>query len=1025
MKKIIPLLGSLILCIGACSVRAQSLISWWQFESNLDDSISTNNGTVIQQISYIPGESGEAWDITGAIIEIPDSPSLDPSTNITVQAWVNSTNPGGGYRYILSKSYGSGGVSYALYTGGGGAVFFVNLIGGTTVLSPAAAPSSVWDGNWHQLTGVYDGSTSHLYLDGAEVAPGTTTTSTNAIIYTPPNQLIFGDYQVARGLPYSGDLDEVKIFDGALSSNDVLNTFQDSSSPAATNGLVSWYRAEGNANDSWGTNNGVVVASTLSYAPGENGTALLGQGGRATVPETPALEPATVTVQAWVNSFNPAAYRYIAGKSRGSGGLSYALYTGGGSGAVFYINVASGGGTFLSQSPVPLAVWDGAWHQLTGIFDGTNVALYLDGLQVSTNTPVTNAGGIDYSSPGPLVFCDYQAAGGLPFIGMVDDLKVYNGAMTASQVLASYETNLVSWWIADTNASDSIGTNNGTLTGNAGYGLGRVNGFSFETEGGSVQIPDSPSLQIASGLTLEAQASAVSPGANKYLIAKSDTPSSASYGFTTGPSGGLQFFVTTSSGTIRSPDGGTNIWDGNFHVIDGTYDGTKVALYVDGSQAGSGTTANGSIQYGTTENSGALIFGDFSGSLSSSNFPGALAQIKLYRTALSGYSTTLDVPKNALLYAQPQSPSALLGHNAVFSGSFQMSAYPNYQWQFDGTNIPGATNSSLTVQAQASTVGSYTIVASNGTMQYVPGVSGLAFDTSSGGMFRVNDAFDTFDLQAFTFQAWVRATNVGDYKYVFSKSRDPSYYSSSYGLYTSYSGAATFFVVLQGPSIEPTDYGFVTVTNNSGTGIWDGNWHQFTGTWDGEFLSLYVDGQLNGTVDSFGGTIDMEHYFLDGDLLVGDVLDPPSIYHFPGQIDEVKMFNFAMSADDAAETFTNSTSTAATNGLIGWWKGEGNALDSWSTNNGEILLPPSSVTSAIATLIISYSPPALSGPALNTTLGTFQATVTGPTGSTYVVQRTYDLAAGDWTPIATNVVPFTFTNSPGVSEAAFYRVVSQ
>ncbi len=37
-----------------------------------------------------------------------------------------------------------------------------------------------------------------------------------------------------------------------------------------------------------------------------------------------------------------------------------------------------------------------------------------------------------------------------------------------------------------------------------------------------------------------------------------------------------------------SPDAGTNIWDGNWHSVVGTFNGSEVDLYVDGKEVGSG-----------------------------------------------------------------------------------------------------------------------------------------------------------------------------------------------------------------------------------------------------------------------------------------------------------------------------------------------------------------------------------------------------------------------------------------------------
>jgi hypothetical protein len=94
------------------------------------------------------------------------------------------------------------------------------------------------------------------------------------------------------------------------------------------------------------------------------------------------------------------------------------------------------------------------------------------------------------------------------------------------------------------------------------------------------------------------------------------------------------FYVTVNGGFVLSPDAGIGIWDTHFHHIAGTYDGSKVRLYVDGVQVGNGTNATGPIKYGTTSENGDLYIGRvFSGA--GGNFNGAIDELSLYNRALS------------------------------------------------------------------------------------------------------------------------------------------------------------------------------------------------------------------------------------------------------------------------------------------------------------------------------------------------------------------------------------------------------
>ena len=68
------------------------------------------------------------------------------------------------------------------------------------------------------------------------------------------------------------------------------------------------------------------------------------------------------------------------------------------------------------------------------------------------------------------------------------------------------------------------------------------------------------------------------------------------------------------------------------------------------------------------------------------------------------------------LQEQPMSESVALGSTVTFAVTASGVPTPNYQWEFNGTSIAGATNPTLTItDVQASNLGTYTVVVANGT----------------------------------------------------------------------------------------------------------------------------------------------------------------------------------------------------------------------------------------------------------------------------------------------------------------------
>jgi hypothetical protein len=1028
MKRIIQFILLLTAFIaGGMTLHAQNPVAWWQAESNALDSVGTNNGTIQNAFEYVPGESGQAFSFVNGLVTIPNATNLNPA-NLTVQIWVKGIAPASP-KYILSKNGGTAGASYAFYTGvNNGIAFWVNVPGqsGTLIISPDASPSLVWDGNWHQVTGVYDGTAVYLYVDGTEIGttPYTGAAGNSGISYANASLLVFGNFTPTASYAWVGALDNVKIFDHALAASEVADTFTNSTSTFATNDLASWWQADGNALDSWGANNGTASGSVISFFQGKVGHGFLstGTGASILVPDAPDLEPQNITVQAWVKSVSPGSFKYVLSKSRVAPWGSYALYSPTNGGMAFYVSVGpSGAGVLtISQPAAPAAVWDGAWHQITGTYDGAALHLYLDGLEVGSGTPAP--GGIDYASTntlnnGALVIANDPTLG-YAMSGGIDEVKVWDQALTAQQVMDTYTSGkLISWWRAEGDATDSVGANNGTTSGNVSYGASRSTGTAFDLFGGVVEVQDSVTLQPAN-ITVEASVSAVNPGTNKYLISKSFSPTGSSYAFSTGPNGGLEFYITSSNGTVSSPAVSPSaIWDGNFHFVAGTYDGHTVHIYVDGNEIGSGTTQAGSIQYGETQSVGQVLFGDFSSSGTSSNFVGLLDDIKIYNSALSLSNVQADAFQAAMITAEPQSIQAATGSTVALS----VTALPpgaGYQWTCNGTNLSGASQPVLTLtNVQPAEAGSYQVTISVGAGDFVTNslLGGEAFDLS-GALVDVSQNASLEPASQITVQAWVRNTgSPGNYKYIITKALTSGV--ASYALYTSGSGGAAFYIYLAA--------GALVVSPVASASIWDGNWHQLTGVYDGEFVRLYVDGQQvgSGTDTLSGGAIDYAAQAANGDFIIGDYDSIPSARNYGGAIDEIKVFGYGMSDANVEDTYTNTTDATSTNELISWWQGQGNPLDSFGQNDGRILPCPGNVASSVAMLTVVNAAPAvfantgISGPS-------FHATVNGSAGVMYAVQFTTSLEPAAWTPLVTNTAPFLFSDPIGAGNR-FYRAVAQ
>jgi hypothetical protein len=194
---------------------------------------------------------------------------------------------------------------------------------------------------------------------------------------------------------------------------------------------------------------------------------------------------------------------------------------------------------------------------------------------------------------------------------------------------------LVSWHRAEGDPTDSAGGLHGTMQNGASFDVGRIGrSFSFDGIDDHVLVANAPALEPQT-VSVEVWVKASYPGGtNRYLVAKGARGEvAASYALYTGSSGGLSMYISNESGYVESPVAGSDVWDGNWHHVVGTYDGSFVRLYVDGTEVGSGQPSNLNIGYGLPT-SNDLFIGSYLGSPTYS-FNGLVDEASVYNRALS------------------------------------------------------------------------------------------------------------------------------------------------------------------------------------------------------------------------------------------------------------------------------------------------------------------------------------------------------------------------------------------------------
>ncbi len=206
--------------------------------------------------------------------------------------------------------------------------------------------------------------------------------------------------------------------------------------PFLTNGLVTYYPFNGNANDMSGNGNNGILGPGIGFGTdrfGNPNSALFftnGIGGEMT---TTIKQPASnvFTIAMWFNL--PTDYTYnadlIAMTDTQSGGhteFDKALLVGPvGSSTTnnlsFYL--FPGQPVFL---PTPNNVADGQWHHVVATLSSQGMMLYLDGSLVATNSNTASQGFAGY----------WRSSAGQ---GFVDDIRIYNRSLSSNEVAQLYE----------------------------------------------------------------------------------------------------------------------------------------------------------------------------------------------------------------------------------------------------------------------------------------------------------------------------------------------------------------------------------------------------------------------------------------------------------------------------------------------------------------------------------------------------------------------------------------------------------
>jgi len=245
-----------------------NLVGWWTLDEGmgstaLDWSGHGNHGTVFGSEWAVPGFLGDAAlnFSRGGYVAIQNlSYNSTENTGVTVCAWIRTI--GSGTQYIASFDRDNYWRLEINGSGGGPGQVGWDVMTSSGQLDYGSV-TRVDDGLWHHVCGVFDNGQSTIYIDGSAEpsAAGGPTFGSGSIRYGfigANSEATSFNGSRGGGSPISGDIDELRIYNKALTVEEITLAMRGDP-------LIAW-----GPNPTNGSTPYIRDATPLSWSPGDN-----------------------------------------------------------------------------------------------------------------------------------------------------------------------------------------------------------------------------------------------------------------------------------------------------------------------------------------------------------------------------------------------------------------------------------------------------------------------------------------------------------------------------------------------------------------------------------------------------------------------------------------------------------------------------------------------------------------------------------------------------------------------------------
>lgn len=445
-----------------------NLKAYWSFNdgsgtiaTDFSRNYATGTLTNMEAADWVNGKLDSALSFDGVNERVAIGSGLSSISGnpaFTMCAWINTGSVSTAQAIFATGNTGSALAAAGIFlNNGANGAFSMEFAGGNTART---AGGVITANTWYHVCGVKTAgainTTTTLYVNGQSVAlAGGASTGTPNISTTAAS---IGSF-TSNGSYFSGKIDEVRVYNSALSAANILALYRSGSvsinasqNSRVTNGLVALWSFDGPdmingvATDRSGQGNNafkVEMATATAHVPGKIGQALRFDG-----VDDYVYAPTSANYDFADNDFTVAWWEYrtsndngrpsIARTSQGPSDYTPFLlgFSAGGSDLYIYMSSNNGGWDIASgntMGPVTL----NAWNHFVIRRNGDLFTAHKNGVQTdswSSSSPLASGGVGDLS----LTIGRYFSAVHYYFQGIMDDVRIYNRAINTKEMAQLY-----------------------------------------------------------------------------------------------------------------------------------------------------------------------------------------------------------------------------------------------------------------------------------------------------------------------------------------------------------------------------------------------------------------------------------------------------------------------------------------------------------------------------------------------------------------------------------------------------------